>query len=104
MNEEKQLRNNPIFVITIAVVVALLMAGFSTLSFYHSETRTKLLRIQANQLADESLETKAFVEDEGDVTIEELDNFLESTQNSVRSLDDATDYSSEELTDSALGL
>lgn len=103
-NEEKNLlRNNPLFVIGIASLLAIAMFTVSFLLYYRSDTRRTIEQIQENNLNilyDES-SSDALPPELNDVY---LDTLEERIKRQITDHSDDTEFSSDELTDSALGL
>jgi hypothetical protein len=95
------LRNNPFFVISIALVVALLMSAASLVSYYRSDTRETVEQIQLNNINGAALVEKAIPEE---LSPEYIDDVEKSIEASVSSMSAEVDYNADELTDSALGL
>ena len=96
------LRNNPIFVICIACALAAIMMSVSILSYIRSDTRKTIEQIQANNNTlrqDPSVITLT-----GDLTPTLITSTKKSIVKDIESHDEDTDFSPDELTDSALGL
>lgn len=96
------LRNNPVFVIGIACLLAILMFSGSLLAYLHSDTKKTIEQIQANNLR--SIETPKELSLSAELNDAYLDQLETNIQTQISSHSDETDYSSAELTDSALGL
>jgi cell division protein FtsX len=97
---DKQLRNNPFFVIGIASMLAITMTAISILMYYGSDTRDVVEQLQAN------LQDEAYSQPSADASIDinSLDGQEKRISESVNALDDEADFGASELSDSALGL
>lgn len=100
-NTRAPLRNNPFFVISIALIVALLMSTASLVSYYRSETRKTVEQIQKNNI-DGALLVEESVPEE--LSPEYVDRVEKNIEDSVSGMSSEVDYNADELTDSALGL
>lgn len=101
--EQSKLLNNPVFVISIASVIALLMMSVSIISYVKSDTRKTIEQIQTNN--NLSKETPAVLIPKGsDANTNLVTNIEKSISKDIQSHNDETDFSPDELTDSALGL
>jgi uncharacterized FlaG/YvyC family protein len=106
MNEtdKPQLRNNPVFVIGVACLLALTIFGVSFTTYYNSETRRTIGQIQKNNELLVKKESKVLSptnKELNDQTIKEIQNSITST---IDAQSDESDFSVDALTDSALGL
>jgi capsular polysaccharide biosynthesis protein len=96
------LRNNPVFIIAISCLIALLMTAISFWLYYRSDTRQIVEQVQAN-----SRQLEQQVVDDAQVGVldsDNVDSVEQSIINTIEDLNDETDFSAAELTDSALGL
>lgn len=100
--EQKQLRNNPVFVISIACGVALFMIFVSVFSYIKSDTRKTIEQIQTNN--SHSKETPAIIPIGSEASTDLMNTVEKNVSNNIQSHSDETDFSPDELTDSALGL
>ena len=103
-NEDRTLlRNNPLFVIFIASLIAIAMFTFSFLLYYRSDTKKTIEQIQANNILD-----KSQVRNESQLPDDLNSDYLDSLESSITDLvtahSDDSEFSPNELTDSALGL
>jgi hypothetical protein len=98
--ERKHLRNNPIFLVSIAMVVAILMTFISLLTYYNSETRRTVEQIQQNN-ATPVAQARESVPSE--LTDQYVDFVEKQVTNDINGLSAEADYN-DELTDAALGL
>lgn len=103
-NDDKALlRNNPLFVIGLASLAAIAMFTISFLSYYNSDTKKTIEQIQTNSQRNAS-------EAQGDTTLpadlspEYLTTLEGKIEDSISTHSDDTEFSPDELTDSALGL
>jgi hypothetical protein len=99
--EQPQLRNNPVFVISIAVVLALVMIAISVFSYIGSDTRKTIEQIQLN---NKSKSAQEIIPKGSEANIDLLTTIEKRITDDVQSHSDETDFSPNELTDSALGL
>jgi len=101
-NDKSLLRNNPIFVIGIACLLAIIMTFVSVLSYARSDTRKTIEQIQTNNhlLQQDQLPQLK----DGEVSTKSLDATEKSITNDIQAHSDETDFSPDVLTDSALGL
>lgn len=97
------LRNNPIFVIFIACLLAIIMILISVFSYARSDTRKTIEQIQANNHLTQQQDVTSLTKD-GQVNAKSVDAVEKSITKDIQSHDDEADFSPDELTDSALGL
>lgn len=97
------LRNNPIFVIFIACLLAAVMILISVFSYARSDTRKTIEQIQANNHLIQQQDSTTLTKN-GDVNAESVNEIEKSITKDIQSHDDEADFSPDELTDSALGL
>jgi len=97
------LRNNPLFVIFIASLLALAMFAFSFTLYYRSDTKKTIEQIQANNLLDNS-QTSTESQLPSELNSDYLDSLERSITELVNSHSDESEFNPDELTDSALGL
>jgi hypothetical protein len=104
VNDHKpQLRSNPIFVISISIVVALLMLTISFLKYYNSDTRRTVEQIQLNNqklIKDEKTHSVVV----GQLDKQSIEALGKDITTKILSHSTESDYSVDDLTDSALGL
>ena len=102
VSQEKKLRNNPFFVITIACIIAVIMSLISFLLYYNSDTRRTVEQLQINtqQLNEEAVDLTANQE----LSDAYIDTIEKEISDSILVENDEADFSAAELTDSALGL
>jgi hypothetical protein len=98
-----ELRSNPVFVITIALIVALGMFTISFLMYYNSETRRTVEQIQVNN-QNIIKEEKSHTITVGQLDKQSIETLGKDITTKVLSHSADTDYSPADLTDSALGL
>ena len=98
----KQLRNNPVFVTSLACVVAIVMFLISFTTYYRSDTRRTIAKIQQNNLA--SSKSKPNVYRQTDLSKQGLDGLRQDIADKVFAHSDDNEFSADNLTDSALGL
>lgn len=101
-HEHAQLRNNPIFVISIVSALALLMIAVSVFSYIRSDTRKTIEQIQANNI--HSKESPPIIPEGSTASTDLVTGIEKSIAKDIQSYNDETDFSPDELTDSALGL
>jgi uncharacterized protein YpmS len=96
------LRNNPLFIITLACLIAIGMFLVSFITYYHSDTKKTIEQLQANnqQLANDE-KTSPVLNDLDQKSIEKL---RQNLTEQIQAHNDDVEFSSDELTDSALGL
>ena len=97
-----KLRNNPVFVIGVAISIALAMITIGILMYYHSPTRLTLDGLEENkrELGTVKIDdTKT-----GPITAGELKIESKAIEENITKLSDETDYAADRLTDSSLGL
>lgn len=102
VNEKRLLRNNPLFVITIACLLALLMSAISFYLYYNSETRRTVELIQQNnqQLNLDEVSDKLPEK----LSKEYLDQVEKDVINEVTSHSTDFEFNPEDLSNSSLGL
>lgn len=102
-DESKLLRNNLLFVIALSSLVGLLIFAISFLMYYNSDTRKTIEQIQANNISLQEAQKTTTIDDANfsPASIDELQNSIEKD---FESLDEQTDFSVDQLTDSSLGL
>lgn len=100
--EKGLLRNNPIFIITIACLVAAAMSTVGFLAYYHSETRRTVEQIQINNQQEEIASELVPAGNELDGAY--VDTLEDGISKAVQKHGDESEFSASELTDSALGL
>lgn len=103
-NEEKTLlRNNPLFVIGIASLLAIAMFSVSFIIYYRSDTKKTIEQIQENNLqsASDDSSSDALPAELNDVYLDSLETQIKEQ---IAEHPDDTEFSADELTDSALGL
>ena len=100
--EAPLLRNNPVFVIFIACLVAGLMMAISIFGYLKSDTRKTIEQIQANN--NNLKKDIATLPKNGDITIDYVTTTEKNISKDIQSHNDDTDFNPDELTDSALGL
>lgn len=97
------LRNNPLFAIGISCLLAGLMFAAGLFSYYRSDTKNTIEQIQKNNsLSSTGEQTDATMITE--LSAEYLDQLETKIGKQISSHDDEAEFSSSELTDSALGL
>ena len=97
-----KLRNNPVFVIGVAIVIAMTMITIGILMFYSSPTRLTLDGLEENKRelgASKIDNTKT-----GPITAGELKLESKMIEDNITKLNDEADYAADRLTDSLLGL
>ncbi len=101
--DSRQLRNNPFFIIIVAIFIALTMVVVNLIFYYHSSTRQIVDGIQENK---RDIQTNLTLDRSktGPLTASELQSASAAIQSKLTSLDDDKDYNPDQLTDSALGL
>jgi hypothetical protein len=98
----ESVRNNPVFAFALAISLAAVMFLISFLTYYHSDTRRTIERIQVNT---QTLNKKSSVYDPTQaVTTQSLEILRQNIDAKISAHKDEVDYSPNELTDSALGL
>lgn len=105
MDHETQyhhLRNNPFFVITVAVLVAIIMILLSTYMYLRSDTRQIVEQIQVNN--SELIKSETDNSIIGEFSPEMIDAIESNIRDDITSLNTDADYNPDELTDSSLGL
>ena len=100
--DQTLLRNNPVFVIFIACMLASAMMFVSIFSYVKSDTRKTIEQIQTNNttLRQDSSATSLT----GELTPILILNNKRNISTDIESHDEDVDFNSDELTDSALGL
>lgn len=100
--EKRELRNNPLFVISIALFTALLMSAISVLMYYNSETRMIVEQIQQNnsEIGESTTLPEAL---SGELNQAYVDSLEAKIRSDIAGLDPNVDYNPDELTDAALG-
>ena len=101
-NDKTLLRNNPIFVIGIACLIAGAMTAISVLSYARSDTRKTIEQIQTNNHLIR--QDQSTLPNDGEVSSKSLNATEKIITKDIQSHSDEVDFSPDELTDSALGL
>lgn len=93
---------NPIIAISIAIIIALTLAGLSLLVFLRSDTREKVsITEETSEVAEPELsETPDETSDLSEEDLSAIESDIADTADKVSS----DEFSSSELTDSSLGL
>jgi hypothetical protein len=99
--DHSMLRNNPVFVICIACLIAGLMMSISIIGYVRSDTRKTIEQIQANNTLKQDIAT---LPKNGEVTTDYVNTTEKNISKDIQSHVDDTDFSPDELTDSSLGL
>jgi len=100
--EKELLRNNPVFIITIACLIAVVMSVIGFLAYYNSDTRRMVEQLQINNQQEVVESTLAPAT--GDLNSAYINSLEDGITQAVEKHDDDTEFSSSEITDSALGL
>ncbi|MCA9347522.1 hypothetical protein KC930_03010 [Candidatus Saccharibacteria bacterium] len=99
--EQKLLRNNPVFIISISIVIAGIMTAVSVLLYLRSDTRKTIEQIRQNNQTSISNED---ILPSGKITSESLTAVEKNISEKIHAYDDDADFSPDSLTDAALGL
>jgi ABC-type bacteriocin/lantibiotic exporter with double-glycine peptidase domain len=99
---QDQLRNNPVFVIGIACLLALIMIAVSVITYLRSDTRKTIEQIQTNN--SHLKQDSSSLQKSGETTPQSITTTEKNITKDIQAHDDDTDFSPDELTDSALGL
>ena len=99
---ENRIQNNPVFVIAVACLLALIMSSISFVLYYRSDTRKTVEQLQKNSLEKESQANSSAAPTE--ISVDYIDEVEEKAGDLIDTHNNETDFSAAELTDSALGL
>ena len=100
-NEDKLLRNNPFFIISLCCLAAMTMTTASILAYMRSDTRKTIEQIQQNNRTTTSVQQASVT---GPVTSTTLSTMQKDITDKINTMDNDTDFDPDKLTDSALGL
>ncbi len=99
VDEAKQLRNNPVFIIVLACLVGIVLSSISFVLYYRSDTRKVVEQIQRN-----NIEFSSQVADGSELSVESLNKTESSIIDAVGAHKDDQEFPAAELSDSELGL
>lgn len=100
--EKPLLRNNLVFIIFIASMIAIVMSTVGFLAYYRSDTRRIVEQLQINNQQEEV--ESVLAPSTGELDAPYIDSLENGITGAVEKHNDETEFSASEITDSALGL
>lgn len=106
MNDKNEtgvlLKNNPVFVIGVAIAIAFVMILVGFLLYYGSPTRLTVEKLQQNKRDVNS--SSVILTTSGPLSTTDIESITQTIEVDVSKLKDEVDYDAAQLTDSSLGL